>query len=136
MKNTPAQPELDRLLRAALSSEDAASCGPELATVLEMAKQERQRRHRLQAGVATAAVVFGALLLILADPKTQPSQAEAAAPVAPVSAVRPGPIQLEEINDEELLVLLEGTPTALMEWPDGRRTLLMLESSYSEVKAP
>lgn len=122
MKNSPSPHELARLLRATVPSE-AASCGPELSAVLQMAKQERQRRHRLQVCVTSAAVIFGALLLIFASPTTQPSQTES---VAPSIAARPGPIQLEEIDDEELLVLLEGTPTALMEWPDGRRTLLVV----------
>ncbi|OAI55901.1 hypothetical protein AYO49_05070 [Verrucomicrobiaceae bacterium SCGC AG-212-N21] len=39
----------------------------------------------------------------------------------------PEPLVIQQVNDEQLLTLLQDTPAAIMVWPDGRRTLLVLD---------
>ena len=38
-------------------------------------------------------------------------------------------MQFERVDDSELLTLLEGAPAAIVEWPDGSRTLMVVENN-------
>ena len=120
------------------------SHGPDRAQVLALLRGERVRRRRQQAGATLAAF---ALLMVtsllwkgpsstvpspVAATARQPARAtDSGAPgtTSPMAATRlqPAPLVIEHVNDEQLITLLQGTPSALMEWPNGDRTLLVLK---------
>jgi hypothetical protein len=93
--------------------------GPNRAQVLDMLHRERARR-RWHAG--TALVAITALMMLPLLWKSNQSSSTSAASAAKKLA----PITIEHVNDEQLLALLRGTPAALMEWPNGDRTLLLV----------
>ena len=112
---------LDDVLPAA-----SEHCGPSSDEVLSILRRERQRRRRLQNSVAvlaTVAVAGGAWLWN--------NKPEVEVPVVQMPS-KPAPIVIHRVNDEELFALLKGTPVALMEQPDGRRTLLVIEQPVSQ----
>ena len=88
-----------------------------------MLRNERQRRRRLHSGAALLAIITVALISLRWN--NQP------AVVAPVvqAPVNPAPIVIHRVNDEELFALLQGTPIALMELPNGGSRLLVIEQS-------
>jgi ferric-dicitrate binding protein FerR (iron transport regulator) len=94
--------------------------GPSRAHVLEMLHCERARRRRWHAGTALVAITALMVLLLLWKNNQSSSTSVANA------AKKPAPITIEHVNDEQLLALLHGTPAALMEWPNGDRTLLLV----------
>ena len=95
--------------------------GPTRSEVLEMLRRERVRRRRRRTGVVV--VALAGVLSIAAIWKGE----RAARPVTVVAASKPAAITIEHVDDEQLFSLLEGTPAALMEWPDGERTLLVVK---------
>jgi len=95
--------------------------GPNRAEVLGMLHSERARRRRWHAG--TALVAIAALLLVPWLWKDHPSSNTSAGPAAKT----PVRLTIEHVNDEQLLALLHGTPAALVEWPNGDRTLLVVK---------
>lgn len=86
-----------------------------------MLRNERQRRRRLRGGAAVLAIITVALVS-----QRWNNQPPAVAPVAQ-APVEPAPIVIHRVNDEQLFALLEGTPIALMELPNGDRRLLVIE---------
>lgn len=97
------------------------NCGPSLSTVLDIAARERVRRWRIRSAAAGLAIVLIALTAIFlrTDSPTE---------TAPLIAESPEPEPIiQQIDDAELVDLLDGAPMALMEWPDGSRTLLMVD---------
>ena len=112
---------LDEVLPA--SGEDH---GPSRAQVLGMLHRERARRRRWRTGAALMAV---STLLLL--PWLWKNHHSASTPLVKmaqtVSKAAPArAITIEHVNDEQLLALLHGTPAALVEWPNGDRTLLVV----------
>lgn len=97
--------------------------GPSSDEVLSILRHERQRRRRLQNSVALLAMaaVAGGALLWNNKPAVE-------VPVVQMPS-KPAPIVIHRVNDEELFALLKGTPVALMERPDGGRTLLIIEQA-------
>src|SRR5437899_1446089 len=96
-------------------------CGPSSADVSAMLRCERHRRRRSRAvavGLALTALVSGSLQW-RNERTTWP-------PFVPAPA-KPASIVVQEVNDEQLLALLHAMPVALMEWPNGERTLLIVE---------
>lgn len=113
-------------LRALLDDVLPASgerCGPSGAEVLSILRNERKRRRRLHGGAALLAIITVALISLRWN-----NQQPAVASVARAS-VKPAPIVIHRVNDEELFSLLRGTPVALMELPNGDRRLLVIEQS-------
>lgn len=104
----------------------SASCGPDRAAVLKMVRRERAlrrcRRAVLSAGCAVLAL---ALLAFWPAPSSSP-QAPVAVAALP-SPPRAPSIVIHEVNDQQLLALLQDTPVALMEWPNGERALMVIE---------
>lgn len=95
--------------------------GPSRAEVLDILRSERARRRRWHAGTAMAAIIaLMGLPLLWKNPP--PARAPAASAAKP-----PARITIAQVNDEQLFALLEGTPAALMEWPNGDRTLLIVK---------
>jgi len=99
----------------------AEDCGPSSGDVLDLLRGERQRRRRLHVGAAALTIV-GALLIAL--PRHQEPRVPALMELAPAS---PTSVVIRNVNDEQLFALLDGTPTALMESPNGHRTLFIIE---------
>lgn len=136
-------------LRALLDDVLPASgehCGPSGAEVLSMLRNERQRRRRLRGGAALMAIISMTAGALLWNHEPTVVATVPQAPVEPASIVvrrvndeeilasmksRPGVemIMIHRVNDEELFALLQGTPTALMELPNGDRRLLVIEQS-------
>jgi hypothetical protein len=98
------------------------------------AREVRQRRRRWAA--TTAAVILAgtvSAVMFLPDrstdsshaaariskPSTPPVEKQAAAPVIT-------PPTVERVDDERMMAMLDQTPAALVSWPDGRRSLLLL----------
>jgi hypothetical protein len=107
------------LLDDVLSTTGAGS-SPDRAAILKMVRQERSRRHRAYATFA-AVVMASIVMLILWQPVSRETVSAVTSPPAP------RPIVIHEVDDQQFLALLNGTPAALMEWPDGQRTLLVVE---------
>lgn len=98
--------------------------GPDCAAVLAMvrtAQAQRQQRRLLLSTAAVLALCFTYLSYQTNKPVPQPIQ------VAVRRTVEPALPPVKQINDDELLALLKDTPAALMEWPDGTRTLLIVQ---------
>jgi hypothetical protein len=120
MKSNPRdlQPLLDEVLTA-----PGEHVGPNRADLVEMVRHENSRRRRLR-GVVSFAGAVTAVALALAWPhsrQTKLSKVETPLPRAD--------IVINHVDDQQLLALLKDTPVALMEWPNGERTLLIVESS-------
>lgn len=125
-KHDKLRPLLDEVM-----PDDAVPAGPDCAAVLGMVREERMRRVlRRMMGVSAVAVMG---LLTYASFYLNPS---VPVQVEVVRAVPEKPIlpPVQRINDDELLALLQdaGTASALMEWPNGERTLLIVEHRRRE----
>jgi hypothetical protein len=94
--------------------------GPNCAQVLVMLHRERARRRYLRS--AAAILTISALALCPLLWKNHPTEA------TPVATTTKQPVRIvcEHVNDEQLLTLLQGTPAALMEWPNGDRTVIVV----------
>jgi hypothetical protein len=94
--------------------------GPERREILEMVRHERSGRTRKRVLCSLAVVlVAGGIVLSKLQPPMSPQKT---APTAPESR-----IVVNSINDDELMALLQATPAALMELPNGDRTLLVVD---------
>ena len=99
----------------------AEECGPSSADVMHLLRSERQRRRRFHAGAAALTIVAA---LWFALPRNQELPVPASAGLPPAS---PASVVIRNVNDEQLFALLAGTPTAVMESPNGHRTLFIIE---------
>ena len=95
------------------------NCGPTSAAVIQMVRRERARRRnvRILGAVAIMLLAGGAYVSMPRHPAANPAIA--------ASESQPR-VVFRSIDDEELFALLKTTPTALMDWPNGDRTLLVL----------
>src|SRR6185436_15129222 len=93
--------------------------GPHASDVLKMVRDERMRRRRPRLIIPAAVVAFAGTWLFLRS-AAKPEISQVAAPVPP-------PIIIREVDDHQFLALLQDTPAALLEWPNGERTLLLVE---------
>lgn len=106
------QPLLDDLLP---ESQDAF--GPDHAAVVQMLRKEKRRRRIARGTLGLTALGIAGLLLLKLEPINQP---------------KPGPVEeapriaIKPVNDDQFLNLLRDTPVALVEWPNGERTLLVV----------
>lgn len=114
--------KLKGLLAEVLPTPGAEHCGPPCPGVLALVRQERARRQRRRIAMAACATVALVVSLMFwhSEPRTDPI-AEAGQPSGPPSA----PNAIQQIDDQQLMALLQDTPTALMEWPNGQRTLVV-----------
>jgi hypothetical protein len=114
-------PEELRLLLDDMVNRPGNHCGPNRAELLELVRREHSRRLRVRTACSLAAAVSVAAM-VLAWPRGEKAGQTAA--VTP----RPTPeIVINHVDDQQLLVLLKDTPVALMEWPNGERTVLVVE---------
>lgn len=120
MKPTPETRE--SLLQDLLPASGGHS-GPTRTKILEIVRGEKTRRHRRRTGLVLIAVAGCILSTVLRHETISP-----ATTVTPPERSAPQPERgVREIDDEQLLAMLEGTPAAIMEGPNGQRTLLILE---------
>ena len=117
----PNEDQLRRLLEEALEPANAA-LGPSRAAVLAMVRRRRVARRCARAGLAAGVVIaLSAWLWPREDVTTSPPSLIA------TRMPPPSPLVVKQVNDEELLALLKDAPVALMQWPNGDRTLLVVE---------
>ena len=126
----PKQKSLQRLLDDVVVSE--AGCehlGPTRSALLEIVSQERTRRKhtRLALGTAVGASVCALVALLFLQRHDLPQRPSSPPQIVQTTPPPSDSLTIHEIDDKELLELLKGTPVALMEWPDGKRTLLVME---------
>lgn len=112
----PASQKLQHLLDDVMPT-GGERCGPNRAALLAMVQRERSRRRRFRMASSVAAIAALALLFLW-----QPVPVEEPAVVTD----SPAPLVIKQVNDQQLMALLQDTPAALMEWPDGSRTLLVV----------
>lgn len=94
--------------------------GPDRSTVLAMLRRERSRR--LQARLVGAAAVTVLAVMFLFWRSAPP----AGTPVAMAPPLPSPAIVVHDVDDQQLFAALENTPAALVEWPNGERTLLVV----------
>lgn len=116
----PNKTNLQTLLDDVLPS-SGEHCGPSRADVSAMLRSERHRRRRLRTGTAILA------LIALVSGSFLWRNERIAWPRVVRAPTKPASIVVQEVNDDQLLALLHGMPAALMEWPNGERTLLVVE---------
>jgi hypothetical protein len=97
--------------------------GPSRTDLLEMVRHENSRRRRVRAAFSLGAAAT-AFALAFAWPHNRHTELSTIDTPLP----RPG-IVINHVDDQQLLTLLKDTPVALMEWPNGERTLLVIETS-------
>lgn len=120
---------MQRLLDDVVTPEsDCGHLGPNRATILEMVSHEQGRRRRTRRCLGAAAGVgFCAMLaLLFIRPSPLPQETSTMLSTVQTAPSPPPPLTIREVDDKQLLELLKGTPAALMEWPDGKRTLLVM----------
>ena len=118
---------------------DAAS-GPrisadEVVQWVDAERRYRARRRMWWASVGILLVVTGAAWALLPSRTENESTmakavAQVAGPAPPekdvASTTASGPPKVERIDDDELLGMIDDAPAALVQWPDGRRSLLVV----------
>jgi hypothetical protein len=96
-------------------------CGPSRAELVALVRSEHTRRQRVRTALTTTAVCLLAALIFTWPPRTP-----TVAPVADALKMPP-PIVIQEVDDQQLFALLKDMPTALVEGPNGERTLMVVE---------
>ncbi len=113
-------------------AEEGAGGGAPLETVLKLVRREKEKRRQRRLLMCTGSVLL--LLLAIFTMRKPISVAPSEPPVVASGGLQPAPaaqteepmIRIERVSDQELLDLLEGSPVALVELPDGKRQLLMI----------
>ncbi len=125
-KNEQLRPLLDEVL-----PDMEGQGGPNCAEVIGMVRAERAKRGQRRAMAAAVVVVLGVVAFSFVQQEQESSKVVEVAVVSPVKVkpevAAPSLPPVKRINDEELLELLADTPSALLEWPNGERTLLIVE---------
>src|SRR5687767_5291395 len=127
-------PDKRELLDELFAEGEPSSCcsdAEDMLMLIQSEKRARSQRYRL---VGTASFL-GLLALAFAffavrEPASNPL-ADAALGRTPAASLRAAPsaaeqLPIERLDDEALLKLLDTTPSALVQWPDGRRSLMVL----------
>lgn len=116
---------------------DAHSRSVSAAEVMKLVETERRSRSQRRRGIAMAAAVILGLagVWISIQPSTKPEATtpplaqtapKTPAPAVNVAAAAITPPKVEHVDDEGMLAMLGKQPTALVRWPDGRQSLLLL----------
>jgi len=100
--------------------------------VLGIIRQEKQTCHRRRRAMMPAACGLALVAAVFGVWNSRPQELGrslvqvSARPIAPFQADFP---VVERVSDQGALDLLDSTPSAVIEWPDGRRTLMVLVSA-------
>ena len=121
---------IEDIFASAQISSDISAEG--VLRLVERARATRRNRRRVTAiaVVFLAAAVLSVTVLPRQSPdssqtaRNSPPSVQIANEAAAVHSVNP-PV-VEHVDDERMLSLLDETPAALVRWPDGRRSLLLL----------
>jgi hypothetical protein len=100
--------------------------------VMELIRRERQARARRRGALALVACAILALATFSSVWRSRPQRPEHSSPLIAANTVissQQDVPKVERVTDEGALALLDSTPSALIEWPDGRRTLMILVSA-------
>jgi len=121
---------LDQLFPAASAE------GVEIDQILRRVGQERAAQSRVRqrsAFVAVAAVALLGASALLSIPWRRATTTSDNSSIAQVHQSAPPDVTeisrsstIEKVDDDQLLGMMDDTPAALVEWPDGRRSLLVL----------
>jgi hypothetical protein len=125
----PKQKSMQRLLDDVVIPEsDCGHLGPDRSVILEMVSHERMRRRRTRRclGVAAGAGICAVAALLFIQPSPLPHETSVVRPKVQTAPAPLPPLTIREVDDKQLLELLKDSPVALMEWPDGKRTLLVM----------
>jgi len=117
---------LEELLPIPLST--AIGAGDVLAWI-ENERKAQHRRGQFASALAAVAVLICLVALFPSRRGVDARSSKSAAvdlPKAPINVTAPQPPAIERIDDNALLAVLANTPSALVEWPDGRRSLLVV----------
>ena len=112
----------------------------EVVRWVEAERRCRARRRMRWTSVGLLLAVMGAVWALLPARMERESKAKVvAAEPAPeekdtTSTTVSGPPEVERINDDELLGMIDDAPAALVQWPDGRRSLLVVVGSGKALK--
>ena len=105
----------------------ADHCGPDQSRVIEMARQHRAHRRRARATIAaTVAITALAFATFHFLRPASPSQPAPLATKPDAIATVGAPIVIRSVDDNELLDLLQASPSGIMEWPNGDRTVFVV----------
>jgi hypothetical protein len=113
----------------------SAVSAEEVLRLVQRAREAQHRRRRLAATAALflAAAVWASIFLPSRSPNSSRPTTNVpapSAPIAPPSSITPPTV--EHVDDDRMLALLDETPAALVRWPDGRRTLLLLVANRAK----
>jgi hypothetical protein len=104
----------------------------EVLRVIRREKQARARRRSVVTLVACAILALATFSSVWTSRPQRPKQPEHPSPLVAANTVI-SPQQdvphIERVSDEGALALLDSTPSAVVQWPDGRRTLMILVSA-------
>jgi hypothetical protein len=125
------------LLEDIFAPENSSEAVPaeQVLRLVQHAREARQRRRRLSAVAALflAAAVWAVVFLPSRSSNPLRATTKVPAPSALItSAPSVTPPTVEHVDDEGMLALLDETPAALVRWPDGRRTLLVLVANRAK----
>ncbi|HEX5176526.1 MAG TPA: hypothetical protein VFV83_05835 [Chthoniobacteraceae bacterium] len=111
----------------------AMPCANEVVALVRRAKADRAHRHTrrhialsLAVGCALLAVTLTARKSRTGDSRQDPRIALERTGTIPSVAPHNPKLAVERLDDKGLFDLLDATPSALIEWPDGRKELLLV----------
>jgi len=113
----------------------SAVSAEQVLQLVQHAQEAQQRRRRLSAAAALFLVAAVWAVTLLPRQSSNSSRVTTnipvpSAPIASVSSITPPTV--EHVDDEHMLDLLDETPAALVYWPDGRRSLLLLVANRAK----
>jgi hypothetical protein len=115
-------PDKLRLLLDEVLNTHGDHCGPNHAELLDLVRREHSRRLQVGTACSLAAVVSVAAIALAWPRGKQAGQTTTVTPLLSPEII------INHVDDQQLLVLLKDTPVALMEWPNGERTVLVVEN--------
>jgi hypothetical protein len=116
---------------------EEGSSGPsqeEIVALIQAARGRQQRRRAVALGAsAVAAIAIAGLAFVPDAPAPSAPPAIAVAPQVPEPAAMASiiPPAVEHVDDQGMIARLGDQPAALVRWPDGRQSLLLLVTRSS-----
>jgi hypothetical protein len=124
----PTQDHRRELMEDVFAPENARDAMPfeSVLRAVQAAKRARRLRQRAIGCVAALlAFMWGVTRLLPNPPSNSPTRATQSVAAAPSPA---NPPSVERVDDDGMLAMLDGQPAAVVRWPDGRKSLLLLVS--------